>query len=216
MIFVKILQWTEIWATLIPLAVLIIRKPEIPFLKPVKIFVIVTFIISCCADLVNFHLIANNHFLYTLNSVCRITLFLWFFSLVNVTKNHSFPLIICGVVIMLVILNFIFFENFVTSFSSGTFSLEALVLLVFCTIYFFKELKSNDFSPTLPYALPVVIGLAIYEATCFPIFLFYKTLITQNERYAANLWNTAYNIVYIIFCLFLAKAFYGNTRLATS
>jgi hypothetical protein len=213
MIVLHILNWTEIWATMIPIVVWIFRKSTSEILKPIKIWLIITLLISIWEDLANFNLIDNNHFLYTINSVCSLVFFLWFFYILKVTDNNKVPLIFCAVTVIVVILNFIFFESFITTFSSRIFSLEAFVLLIFCAIYFFKELKSSEISSTLVYSLPVVVGLSIYEATCFPVFLFYKTLIQQEEIYAAYIWNFAHNIVYIVFCIFLAKAFYGNSRL---
>ena len=61
-------------------------------------------------------------------------------------------------------------------------------------------------------ALYIITGLAVYEAVCFPMFLFYNTLISSNELYAAQVWNIVQNIAYIVFCILIARAFYGSPR----
>ncbi len=94
------------------------------------------------------------------------------------------------------------------NFSSNIFTLEGIVLIIFCVLYFLKKLRSDEISSGFDTSLYIVIGLSIYEAVCFPVFLFYNTLINQNNDYAVNVWNV-HNIAYIVFCLFIARSFYG-------
>jgi hypothetical protein len=85
------------------------------------------------------------------------------------------------------------------------------VLIIFCVLYFLRKLKSDEISSSFDASLYIVTGLAVYEAVCFPIFLFYDMLIEKTKGYAVDIWNV-HNIAYIVFCLFIARAFYGSFR----
>jgi hypothetical protein len=207
-----IIKWTEVWATLLPILIWIIRRPKKMYLLPVKIYLIIAFILSFWADLAYLDLLANNHFIYTIISVCRLFFFLWFFSLMKIPTNTQIPFIVFSIISIIIILDFSFREDFLKAFSSTTFSLEGIILLIFCILFFLKKLKSDEISNDFDSSLFIVIGLAVYEAVCFPVFLFFKILIDNNSNYAANMWDAVHNIVYIVFCLFIARAFYGSSR----
>lgn len=207
-----ILQYTEIWATLLPIFVLLSKKVNQFFLLPIKIYLFVTLNFNIWITLAYFDIISNNHFIYSLVAFCRLICFTWFFSILDTKSNRKIIWIIFIVAAILIILNFVFLENFLLAFSSNVFSLEGIILLIFCIRYFLNKLKSDEVSGTFDAALYIVIGLTIYEAVCFPVFLFYKTLIDNNEHYAAQVWNIVHNIIYILFCLFIARAFYGSPR----
>ena len=111
---------------------------------------------------------------------------------------------------ILVLCNFIFVDSFF-AFSSRTFTLESFVLLCYCVNYFFKKLRSDEPDDDFDAPLIIVTGLCIYEAVCFFIFLFYDTLNETYKDFAVDIWNV-HNIMYIIFCLFIARAFYGGRK----
>jgi hypothetical protein len=213
--FIKILSWTEVWATLLPLFSWIIKKPKQKTTIPVKVYLIITIVLNFWADLAYFDVIKNNHFLYSINSICRLFFFLWFFASLNI-PNKKNPFIVFVISMVLIVGNFSFHENFFTSFSSNVFALEGIVLIIFCVLYFLKKLKSDEVSAKFDSALYIVMGLAIYEAVCFPVFLFYRTLIENNGSYAALLWDIVHNISYFVFCLLITRAFYGDTRRSNS
>ena len=206
-----ILQYTELWATLLPIIVWLIRKPG-TLLKPVKVYLAVVLCLYLCIFAAYFNIISNNHFFYTLVSLCRLICFTWFFLGLQLYPNTKIIWVVCGIAVVLVMLNFLFLENFLEAFSSHTFSLEAFILLIFCIQYFLKKLRSDEVTLQFDAALYIITGLAIYEAVCFPMFLFYNTLISSNELYAAQVWNIVQNIAYIVFCILIARAFYGSPR----
>src|SRR5687768_12541943 len=94
----QILNWSEVWALLIPLAVLLIHRKQPCYLKPVRIFVIVALLINLFIDIIaNFKkpigitkedFLWNNNFLYNIGSVVRFYLFAWFFILLNQRFMH--------------------------------------------------------------------------------------------------------------------------------
>lgn len=212
MIIFYILWWTEIWATLLPIFVWIIKNPQDAYLKPVKIYLTVAICFYICIFSAYFKIIHNNHFYYTLISVCRLSCFTWFFARLQLLHNKKIIPVVYGTAIILIVFNFIFFEDFLTAFSSTTFSLEALILLVLCIWHFLKKLRTDEVSKRTDTSSFIVMGLAVYEAVCFPLFLFYNELINSNNHYAAYVWNIVQNTNYLIFCLFIARAFYGSSK----
>jgi hypothetical protein len=206
-----ILEYTELWATMLPLLVLLFKKRDEHFLIPVKIYLIITLLLNSWITLAYFDVIQNNHFIYSLVAFCRLLCFTWFFVLLHIWTNRKIIWILFSGAIILIVFNFIFLEDFFTSFSSNSFSLEGIILLIFCIQYFLQKLRSDDITTEFDAALYIVMGLAIYEAVCFPVFLFFNTLINDNDLYAAQVWNIVHNIIYIVFCLFIARAFYGST-----
>lgn len=197
---------------MLPIIVWLIKKPQGYYLTPVKIYLALILCLYVCSYAVYFKIIDNNHFYYTLISVCRLSCFTWFFVRLELLPNKKIIPVVYGTAIILMLLNFIFIEDFLTVFSSTTFSLEALILLVLCILYFLKKLKTDEVSKRADMSSFIVTGLAVYEAVCFPLFLFYNALINSNNHYAAYVWNIVQNINYLLFCLFIARALYGNSK----
>jgi hypothetical protein len=114
--------------------------------------------------------------------------------------------------IAFLVVNFIFFENFFNpdTFSGNLLTVEAYLLLVYCMLYYLTELKDGENPFNGPHFW-VVTGLAIYLVTNFFVFLFYIPMVTVDVDLAINIWNV-HNIAFIIFCLFITKAFYGTVR----
>lgn len=217
----KILDWSEVWAVLIPIIIFYIKKPKEKYLKPVITYLICAFFINLIGDVIEenyYHdpqwivRINYNQPFYNLHSIVRLFIFIYFFGLMKIPENKIVKLLIPVITFLVILINFIFFHSF-KNFSSLIFSIEGVALIIFCISYFLKRLKSDIVSVNFDASLYVVTGLAIYEAICFPIFLFYQTLSKHTEDYAINIWDI-HNIAYIVFCLFIARAFYGNSRRA--
>ena len=190
----------------------LVKRPHNYYLKPVKVYLALILCLYIGSYAVYFNIIDNNHFYYTLISVCRLSCFTWFFARIKLLPNKKIIPVVYGTAIILILLNFIFLEDFLTAFSSTTFSLEALILLVLCLLYFLKKLKADEPSKQADTSSFIITGLAVYEAVCFPLFLFYNALINSNNHYAAAVWNIVQNINYLVFCLLIARAFYGNSK----
>jgi len=86
-------------------------------------------------------------------------------------------------------------------------ALDAGILLIFCLTYFYKiNLDDSVYSPL---ALPqswIVIGLTLYTAVNFFIFLFFSYITDALRDYAINIWNV-HNCSYILLNLFIAVSF---------
>src|SRR4051812_49239324 len=92
------LDWSEVWALLIPLTVVFVRKNKTQYLKPVRIFLAIALILNLCIDLISQYKVKwgfgpqdflwNNNFLYNMESVVRLLLFSWFFILLGQRFMH--------------------------------------------------------------------------------------------------------------------------------
>ncbi len=212
----KVLDWSEVWALLIPLAVLQFRRQQDIRMKPVIVYVWLGFLINIAIDAImtiniyfpNDYL--GNNPLYNVHSVVRFACFSIYFLRV---QGDSFNRIKKGLVfisLLLLIINFLFFEDFFdyNALSGNLLATEAYLLLICCMLYYLAELRSDrDGLFDTPHFW-VVTGLGIYVVINFFVFLFYIPMIEVNMMLAVNIWNI-HNIAFIIFCLFLTKAFYG-------
>jgi hypothetical protein len=202
------LRWSEVWATLIPVFIWWFKKPKA--LIPVKTYLSVALGLNILIDLAYYEILKNNNFLYNISSICRLFLFMWFFSLINIPLDYKKRNLFFLGAVFIILFNFIFLDSFV-NFSSKMFTLEGIVLICYCISYFLKKLKSDEIVAEFDAPLYIVTGLAIYEAVCFPIFLFFNTLSEQTADFAIDIWSV-HNIAYIVFCFFIARAFYGTFK----
>jgi hypothetical protein len=222
-IFRRIFDWSEVWALLIPLTVLIICKPKPNWLKPVKWYLITALLLNVSLDLVwyvnKYNLFDsypghrwNNNIFYNLNSMARLLYFAWFFNLLQQRFMHRIKAIIPYVFIIFLLINFIFFENLfpfgkMEVFSTRLLATESAFLLFYCLqyyIYLIVEEKTTkiNWQP----GFWIVLGLSIYVAVNFFIFLFYDYLSKMYDRFAVNMWDV-HNIVFILLCLFIVRQF---------
>jgi len=155
--------------------------------------------------------LSNNPF-YNIHSVVRFGCFSVYF--IHLQKNAFTRLkkILALLAIAFLVVNFIFFENFFNpeSFSGNLLTVEAYLLLVYCMLYYLGELKDDE-NPFNGPDFWVVTGLAVYLVTNFFVFLFYAPMLNVDVKLAINIWNV-HNIAFVIFCLFITKAFYGTVR----
>ena len=213
-----ILDWSEVWAPLIPLTILLIRKNQPSYLKPVIYYVIFALVINTIGNIIwdfkkawNFpQWLQSNNFLYNLHSIVRLLLFTWFFILLKQPFLETIKKVVPVLFMVFVLINFIFFEDFFYywSFSGRLLSLATGILLLYCLQYYFFILTEENSPDSRPASFWVVTGLSIYVVINFPIFLFYMAFLKQFEHFAIGIWDVT-NISYILFFLLIAKAFYG-------
>ncbi|HEU5165387.1 MAG TPA: hypothetical protein VFU29_07600 [Chitinophagaceae bacterium] len=225
--FIKILDWSEVWALLIPLTVLLFFRPQPATLKPVIIYLWIAFILNIGIDIimilrdnrldwVKTHFpewLKTNNPLYNVHSVARFICFsIYFIQLPHASFTKLKKLLAVASAIFIVI-NFSIFENFLNprSFSSNLLATEAYLLLVYCMLYYLSELKDDSKNLFNGPDFWVVTGLSIYVVVNFFVFLFYLPMIDVDLELAVNIWNV-HNIAFIIFCVFIAKGLYGSDR----
>ncbi|HEV8271767.1 MAG TPA: hypothetical protein VGQ04_10720 [Chitinophagaceae bacterium] len=224
---IGILDWSEVWALLIPLAVLLFQRPQSATLKPIIIYLWIAFILNLGIDIimvlrdhnlswVQTHFpewLKTNNPLYNIHSVARFTCFSIYFIQLQHTSFVKFRKLLAVSSVIFIIINFSIFENFFNprSFSGNLLATEAYLLLVYCMLYYLSELKDDSKNLFNGPDFWVVTGLSIYVVINFFVFLFYLPMIDVDQDLAINIWNV-HNIAFIIFCLFITKGLYGSHR----
>jgi hypothetical protein len=219
--FWLLLDWSEVWALLIPMAVLATHRQQPAELKPAIIYVLLAFLLNLAIDLVlplRPYLpswLHTNNPMYNIHSIVRFLCFsIYFFRLGSLgLRYRRLVRVLSSLSFVFLIINFTFFEKFYNfnSFSSNLFTVESFLLLVFCLLFYLSELQQDNFDLFKSPHFWVVTGLSIYVVTNFFVFLFYEPMIELDVDLALNTWNL-HNISFIVFCFFIAKAFYGAPR----
>lgn len=218
-LLIEILDYSEVWALLLPAGILLYRRRQPPEMKPVVLYVWTALAINIAIDVImvmnasgkGFAL--SNNPLYNAHSVIRFLCFSFFFIMLPQNSFIRLKKIVIVIVSVLFLLNFILVEDFFNfnSFSGNLLTAEAYLLLIFCLLFYLSELKDDSKILFNSPEFWVVTGLAIYVVVNFFVFLFYLPMIYVDLTLAVNIWNV-HNIAFIIFCLFLSRAFYGNFR----
>jgi len=213
----KILDWSEVWALLIPWRALLFRREQPATLRPIIVYLWLAFILNLVIDIImelrNYYPDWTNNPLYNFHSVVRFACFSFYFIQLQPTSFTRLKKIIAILSGIFLIINFLFFEDFFNneSFSGNLLAAEAYLLLVYCMLYYLAELKDDSKNLFNGPDFWVVTGLSIYVVVNFFVFLFYLPLIDVDWHIAVNIWNV-HNIAFIIFCLFITKALYGSNR----
>ncbi len=214
--FTEIKAWLEVWALFIPLVVLLIKKKQPGYLKPVIIYLWLALIINLLANIswkfkahYNFPVwFQTNTYFYNLHSVVRFFLFSWFFIKLGQPFLSTLKKIIPVLFLIFIFVNFIFFQDFFDFkiISSRLLSIEAGLLLLYCLQYYLYLLKEEEpFFTKLP-SFWIVTGLSIFVVAGFPIYLFYDAAAEQSKYFIINIWIVQ-KTAFLIFCLFIANAF---------
>ena len=203
-----LLDWSEVWAVLIPLTVYLVNRPRHKWVPPIRTFLYLALVIAIIVDLIWFGrkmkwFYLDNNVFYNIISIIRLLAFSWFFSLIS---NERFIYKLCvGLFLLIAIIIFIFFIS-PLEFNSPLLALEAAILLFYCIRYFYFVLRDEKGEmPTSKSEFWIVAGLCFYTAVNFFIFLFYHYLVKEYRGYAIQIWDV-HNISFIIFCIFIARA----------
>ena len=127
---------------------------------------------------------------------------------------HRVKAVLPFLFLILVAVNFIFFENFFNRqmLSSRLLATEAAIMLFYCLQYYiFLMLEERTMPLTKQPGFWIVTGLTFYVATSFFIFLFYSHLVNEDWKFAVDIWDV-HNIVFIILCIFIAKQFHQENK----
>jgi len=213
----KILDWSEVWALLIPMMILLFRRQQPATLRPIIIYLWLAFIINLVIDIImvlrTYYPEWTNNPLYNIHSVVRFVCFSFYFIQLPQSSFTKFKKVLAAVSVVFIVINFSFFENFFNydSFSGNLLATEAYILLVYCMLYYLSELKDDSKNLFNGHDFWIVTGLSVYVVINFFVFLFYLPMIDVDLDLAMNIWNV-HNIAFIIFCLFITKALYGSDR----
>src|SRR5450432_33383 len=210
-----IFDWSEVWALFIPLLVLVFRRNQPAFLKPIIIYLWIALFLNLTGDSIaefkEYYAgwIRSNNPLYNIHSVARFVCFSYFFQLLGAHFKGIFNRIISLAAITLILLDFIFIENFMNTrhLSGNLLALEAFVFMIFCMQYYLFQLQVETSAFFKRKDFWVVTGLSIFVVVNFFVFLFFVPLLTENPDLADRMWSI-HNLAYIVLCIFIAKAFY--------
>ena len=212
-----IIQWSEVWALLIPLAIIILFRKKGRGMLPVVLYICIAFILNLAAVIISIYhermpaYFQNNNVIYNLHSFLRVLLLGWYIINLKLLRSSRLVKIVLTVYILFVLINFIFWENPLL-LSSHLFSAESFVLLVLSFLYFFRSMQDESKIDWLKHpSFLVCTGISLYEALSFFIFLFFYPLFEKNPEFGM-LTMKIFSISYIIFCIFLALALLKNYK----
>jgi hypothetical protein len=213
------LDWSEVWALLIPLSVLMFRLKQQRYMKPVIIYLCIALVLNLLGDFIwvfkkYFPVwLTSNNVYYNIHALIRFACFSVFFFMLPQRSFAVLKKTLVAVLVVFTLVNFSFFENFFDYryLSGNLLATQAYLLLIYCMQYYLSALR--DDSPAI-FGGPdfwVVTGLGIYVVISFFVFLFYRPMIDYDEDLSVRMWDF-HNIGFILFCLFITKAFYGPVR----
>ncbi len=200
-----VLDYSDTYGSVFPvLAILIVFGNKVP--KTVVIlfwYFIVSIILFGYSNYLADRRI-NNLFIYHLFSIIEITLLLYFFK--QVIKIKSVTIGIKWIILLFLIisvLNFLFLESS-DSLNSNTLSIEFLVIIIFCSIYYFKFSQSDQIVVfhKQPYFW-IVTGFFVYFTTTLLVFSLYKYTVTSYRSFIFDFWIFQ-EVMYIIKNLLIA------------
>ena len=219
--------WSEVWALFIPLTVYFFKRKMLPpVLKPVVYYLFIALALNFIADFMwrfqsptRLNLpkwMHNNSPVYQTHSILRLILFAWFFNLLKEPFLAKVKKIIPYLFLLFVIVFFTWiktYKNFLFSFNSELYALEAAILLFYCLQHYVYLAMADN----IPYSHSrsvnwVIAGLTIYVGINFFIFLFFSTLMSVSKRFSIDIWEIAHNGSYLLLCCFIAKAFYESDK----
>ena len=215
----SILDWSEVWAPMIPLLVLLFHRRQPDCLKPVIVYLWLALLLNITIDLIWIlkkylpYWLQSNNPVYNIQSVVRLACFSVFFIRLPQSQFVGFRRILAGISVVFIIINFSLFENFFNPkhLDGNLLSAEAYILLAYCMQYYLAELRDDSKDFTNEPNFWVVTGLSIYVVVNFFVFLFYIPMYNKDGNLADKIWDV-HNVAFILFCILLTKAFYGPFR----
>ena len=213
--FQAILDWSEVWALLIPLITYQLQRNQPRFLRPILLYLVGALFLNLTGDIVgDFKAylpgwLQTNILFYNIHSLFRFGCFIYFFNEIDQLDFSLFRNILTLFYLILITMNYFFLENYFDQIriSGNLFIIEAYFLLIFCLLYYLSQLRNEVVNLSDSKVFWVVTGLSIYVVINFYIFLFYVPMIQENPMLAEKMWSI-HNIAYIVLCLFITKALY--------
>lgn len=217
--FQVVLDWSEMWALLIPLITYIFHRHQPSYFRVILVYLWLALALNSVGDLIGDFKrylpdwMQSNLILYTIHSISRFICFTYFFFSIKQSYFLRLRQILPLLYLFLIIANYIFLENYLDQnhLSGNLFTIEAYFLLIYCLLYYLSKLQDEVESFWNDQTFWIVTGLSIYVVINFFIFLFYVPLISENASLAEKMWSV-HNVAYIILCLSITKAMYVPVR----
>lgn len=219
-----ILDWSEVWALLIPLIVLLIHKPRGDKLGWVSLYVIIALVLNFIAvfTIEFYYLIpewvfTGNGLYYNLHSLTMVICFGGYFISIRKYKYSIILKLLLLVYLIFVLINFLFLESPVNRLSTRHFTIGSIVLLVVCLFYFFRSIVEESQTNWLKHPSFIICSaICLYQSITFFIFLFIYPMfdLSYNKNMEfADLMMKTYQVIFVIFCIFLAWALFRSKKI---
>lgn len=216
-VFNIIVDWSEVWALLIPLFVLLRKQQQPGYIQPVIYYLFTALFLNIIANLIWKRnslglntVFDNNNPVYNFHSIFRLIFFSVFFIHLKQPFLSLVKMIIPFLFILFVVFNFIFFErNSQPKISTSLHMVESGILLFYCLQYYLFKMNADESSFAKMPDFWIVTGLSIFMVLSFPIYLFYDRLLIEQHKFVLDIWEVQ-KIGFFILCFFIAKAF--NTK----
>jgi len=212
-------DWSEVWALLIPLIIILIYKPLGRKVRPLVFYVIIAFLLNFLAVFViEYYYLAplwlnekGNNLYYNLHSFIMVVFFSWYILTIRPNKYVLLLKAFLAIYILFVLINFAFFEP-TYLLSSRHFTAGSIVLLLMCLSYFFHSMQDDSQINWIKHpSFIICTGVCLYQAVTFFVFLFiyplYDDAYNKNLSFAM-LMMRVYQVVFVLFCILIAIGLY--------
>jgi len=214
-----LLDWSEVWAPLIPIGYYLFHRNQPAFLKPVILYLFIAFFVNLAGDLISDYKaympfgIKSNNPLYNAHSIIRFACFSYFFAALGQKDFSKFRFLLPIIGLLVIVVNFGWVESFGNPdhLSGNLLASEAYLLLIYCMLYYLSKLRNDADDISGGADFWVVTGLSIYVVVNFFVFLFYVPMLNYDAVLAERIWDV-HNIAYILLCIFITRAFYDDAR----
>lgn len=166
------------------------------------VYLIITLLGNILARYLAQHGIRNTP-LFHLHTIVEMVLFSFFFRTLFRAQIIRTVIICIAIVFSLYcVVNFIFLQS-IYSFNSYTRSIEAIILILFCVMYWWKGATAADDSPWVAIADNwAVSGILFYFSSALFLFIFSNYLLQHVSKQANVLvWNIHAAIVLLMYLL---------------
>lgn len=170
----------------------------------ILIFCLIQLLCNTVATFMDIVLKTNNYWVYKINSTASFLCILYLFSrkLIQI-KSTSFYLLLTGYIAISVIL--MSKGDGIWQFNSISAAVESIIIVGLCLYFFYTKLINTSEEISIPETsiFWCVVGIFIYYAGAFFIFISYKYLIDSDNSAVGVLWRF-HNILLFICCCYIS------------
>src|SRR5688500_10876316 len=207
-------DWSEVWPLLIPLAIILIFRPQGKGVRFLTLYSTIALLINFIAifiieyyRLVPLWVYKNgNNLFYNLHSFIMVVFFGWYVVTVRSYKYNLLLKVLIGFYVIFMIANFAFFES-IHRLSTRHFTVGSIVLLLLCLVYYFSSITDESKINWVGHpSFIIVSSIFLYQAVTFFIFLFIYPLYDKSyniDLSFAYLMMRVYQVSFILFCILL-------------
>ncbi len=213
-----VIIWSEVWAFLIPLIIILLHKPKGRYVNLLIIYIISGFILNFCAiftlvypERVPSFLMYNNNIFYNIHSFIMVIFLGLYIIRVRPYKYLSLLKTLIWAYILFVLANFIFFERPLI-YSTRLFTIGSIILLILCLLYFITSIREESDINWLKHPSFIICsGISLYHGITFFIFLFLRPMFNSsynNDPSFADLMMKITQGTFLLYCILLAIGLY--------